>query len=103
MKKEIYKSLTPGQIVQIARHPNRPTTLSLAQMMCEEFTELKGDRAFRDDPSIVGGIGKLGSYRVMIIGHQKGADTKKRLNETLACHILRISKSLTVNAHGRTI
>ncbi len=79
MKKEIYKSLTPGQIVQIARHPNRPTTLSLAQMMCEEFTELKGDRAFRDDPSIVGGIGKLGSYRVMIIGHQKGADTKEKI------------------------
>jgi acetyl-CoA carboxylase carboxyl transferase subunit alpha len=79
MKKEIYKSLTPSQIIQIARHPNRPTTLSLAQLMCEEFTELKGDRTFRDDPSIVGGIAKLGPYRIMIIGHQKGADTKEKI------------------------
>lgn len=79
MKKEIYESLTPAQIIQIARHPNRPNTLSLASLICEEFTELKGDRSFRDDPSIVGGIGKLGSYRVMIIGHQKGADTKEKI------------------------
>lgn len=79
LKKDIYKSLTPGQIIQIARHPNRPNTLSLAQLICDEFTELKGDRAFRDDPSIVGGIGKCGAYRVMIIGHQKGADTKEKI------------------------
>ena len=79
MKKEIYESLTPTQIIQIARHPNRPNTLSLANLICEEFTELKGDRAFRDDPSIVGGIGKLGSFRVMLIGHQKGADTKEKI------------------------
>ncbi|MEK9728019.1 MAG: acetyl-CoA carboxylase carboxyltransferase subunit alpha [Candidatus Margulisiibacteriota bacterium] len=79
MKQEIYNSLTPGQVIQIARHPNRPNTLSLSQMICEEFTELKGDRSFRDDPSIVGGIGKLGPYRVMIIGHQKGADTKEKI------------------------
>ncbi|MGA0242273.1 MAG: acetyl-CoA carboxylase carboxyltransferase subunit alpha [Candidatus Marinamargulisbacteria bacterium] len=79
MKQEIYRSLTPAQIIQIARHPNRPTTLALANMLCEDFTELKGDRAFRDDPSIVGGIGKLGRYRVMLIGHQKGADTKEKI------------------------
>jgi acetyl-CoA carboxylase carboxyl transferase subunit alpha len=79
MKQDIYKSLTPSQIIQIARHPNRPTSLSLAKLMCEEFTELKGDRTFRDDPSIIGGIGKLGPYRVMIIGHQKGADTKEKI------------------------
>lgn len=79
MKTEIYQSLTPAQIIQIARHPNRPNTLSLAQMLCDEFNELKGDRSFRDDPSIVGGIGKLGQFRVMIIGHQKGADTKEKI------------------------
>ena len=87
MKKDIYKSLTPAQIIQIARHPNRPNTLSLSKLICEEFTELKGDRSFRDDPSIVGGIGKCGPYRVMIIGHQKGTDTKEKLNEILACPI----------------
>ena len=79
MKKEIYLSLTPSQIIQIARHPNSPTTLNLAKLICTEFTELKGDRCFRDDPSIVGGIGKLDQYRVMIIGHQKGADTKEKI------------------------
>ena len=79
MKKEIYLSLTPTQVIQIARHPNRPNTLSLAHLMCSEFTELKGDRTYRDDPSIVGGIGKLDEFRVMIIGHQKGADTKEKI------------------------
>ena len=79
MKKEIYDSLTPSQIIQIARHPNRPTTLSLCNLICSEFTELKGDRSFRDDPSIVGGVGKLEEFRVMIIGHQKGADTKEKI------------------------
>ena len=79
MKEDIYSSLTPAQIIQIARHPNRPNTLSLAQLLCEEFTELKGDRCFRDDPSIVGGVGKLGPHRVMMIGHQKGADTKEKI------------------------
>ncbi|MGC6367784.1 MAG: acetyl-CoA carboxylase carboxyltransferase subunit alpha [Candidatus Marinamargulisbacteria bacterium] len=79
MKTEIYASLTPAQIIQIARHPNRPNTLSLARMLCDDFNELKGDRSFRDDPSIVGGIGKLGPFRAMIIGHQKGADTKEKI------------------------
>ena len=79
LKTQIYNSLTPSQIIQIARHPNRPTTLSLAKLMCQEFTELKGDRAFRDDPSIAAGIGKLGQHRVMVIGHQKGADTKEKI------------------------
>ena len=79
MKKQIYQSLTPSQIIQIARHPNRPTTLGLSQLLCSDFIELKGDRTFRDDPSIVGGIGTLGMYRVMLIGHQKGADTKEKI------------------------
>ncbi len=79
MKQDIYSSLTPAQTIQIARHPNRPNTLSLAQLICDGFTELKGDRCFRDDPSIVGGVGKLGPNRVMIIGHQKGATTKEKI------------------------
>ena len=79
LKSQIYASLTPSQIIQIARHPNRPSTLSLGQLMLDEFTELKGDRTYRDDPSIVGGIGKLGPHRVMLIGHQKGNDTKENI------------------------
>ena len=79
MKEEIYRSLTPAQTIQIARHPNRPNTLSLAQLICDGFTELRGDRCFRDDPSIVGGVGLLGSYRTMIIGHQKGSNTKEKI------------------------
>ena len=79
MKEDIYNSLTPAQTIQIARHPNRPNTLSLSQLIFEEFTELKGDRCFRDDPSIVGGIGKLDHHRIMVIGHQKGATTKEKI------------------------
>jgi acetyl-CoA carboxylase carboxyl transferase subunit alpha len=79
LKAQIYASLTPGQIIQIARHPNRPNTLALANLLCSDFVELKGDRCFRDDPSIVGGVGTLGQYRVMIIGHQKGSDTKEKI------------------------
>lgn len=79
MKASIYASLTPHQILQIARHPNRPTTLALAQLLCNNFIELKGDRSFRDDPSIVGGMGQLGPYRAMLIGHQKGNDTKENI------------------------
>lgn len=79
MKRQIYDSLTPSQVIQIARHPNRPNTLALAEMMTSGFIELKGDRAFRDDPSIVGGIGQLGSHRIVILGHQKGSDTKEKV------------------------
>jgi len=76
LKKDIYSNLGPHQIIQISRHPNRPDSLSLAKLIFDEFIELHGDRQFRDDPSIVGGLAKLGSQRVMVIGHQKGHDTK---------------------------
>ena len=79
IKKEIYANLTPFQIVQIARHPNRPDTNSLTQLICEKFTELHGDRNFGDDPAIVGGVGILDGMRVMVIGHQKGHDTKENI------------------------
>ena len=79
LKKDIFSDLTPHQIVQIARHPNRPDTTSLARLICDRFTPLAGDRLYRDDPSIVGGIGNLGSQRIMLIGHQKGHDTKENI------------------------
>ncbi|MBH38310.1 acetyl-CoA carboxylase carboxyl transferase subunit alpha [bacterium] len=79
LKKDIFSDLTPHQIVQIARHPNRPDTTSLARLICDRFTQLYGDRLYRDDPSIVGGIGMIGSQRIMLIGHQKGHDTKENI------------------------
>ena len=74
----IYGSLTPWQISQVARHPERPYSLDFIQSITEDFTELHGDRLFADDPAIVGGIGRFEGRSVMFIGHQKGRDLKER-------------------------
>jgi len=79
VKQEIYKDLTPPQIVQIARHPNRPDCLSLLRLMSDSFVPLHGDRQFRDDPSIVGGLAVIGGHKCVVIGHQKGHDTKENI------------------------
>lgn len=79
LKKEIFSNLTPKQILQIARHPNRPNTLGLCKLLFDDFVELHGDRCFRDDPSIIAGIAKIDSFSVVVIGHQKGATTKEKL------------------------
>jgi acetyl-CoA carboxylase carboxyl transferase subunit alpha len=79
LAKEIYENLTPWQRVQIARHPERPTTLDFIRHICSTFLELHGDRLFGDDPAIVGGVGKIEHYPVTIIGHQKGKDTKENI------------------------
>jgi len=78
LTKEIYSSLTPWQVTQIARHPQRPYTLDYAGEIFTEFTELHGDRAFADDASIVGGLARFNGQPCMLIGHQKGRDTKER-------------------------
>ncbi|MET0281753.1 MAG: acetyl-CoA carboxylase carboxyltransferase subunit alpha [Steroidobacteraceae bacterium] len=75
----IFAALTPWQITQLARHPLRPYTLDYIRMMCDEFTELHGDRMFGDDMAIVGGIARIDGRPLMIIGHQKGRDTKERV------------------------
>jgi acetyl-CoA carboxylase carboxyl transferase subunit alpha len=75
----IYTNLNRWQRVQLARHPNRPYTLDYIRLMVEGFIELHGDRCFRDDHAIVAGLGKLGSHSVVIVGHQKGRDTKEKL------------------------
>ncbi|MBX5435733.1 MAG: acetyl-CoA carboxylase carboxyltransferase subunit alpha [Alicyclobacillaceae bacterium] len=75
----IYAGLTPWQRVQIARHPQRPTALDYIHGICSEFIELHGDRNFRDDPSVVGGIGLVDGRPVTFIGHQKGRDTKENI------------------------
>jgi len=79
LKKDIYANLTPNQVVQIARHPNRPDSTSLIQLISQKYIPLHGDRLFRDDPSIVGGLCSINNYSVMFIGHQKGHDTKENV------------------------
>ena len=76
---EIFRNLTPWQVAQLARHPARPYTLDYIGVMCEEFHELAGDRAFADDAAIVGGLGRINGRNVVIIGHQKGRDTKSKI------------------------
>jgi acetyl-CoA carboxylase carboxyl transferase subunit alpha len=75
----IFASLTPWQVAQLARHPQRPYTLDYAQMIFEEFEELHGDRMYGDDKAIVGGLARFDGRPVMLIGHQKGRDTKERV------------------------
>jgi len=75
----IFANLTPWQITQLARHPHRPYTLDYVNSIFSEFNELHGDRMFSDDLAIVGGLGRLDDRAVMIIGHQKGRDTKERV------------------------
>src|SRR5437879_2678838 len=80
LREEIYKSLTPMQRVQVARHPKRPYTLDYVNTVFTDFVELHGDRLFRDDPALVGGWARLDGMTVMLIGHQKGRDTKEHLD-----------------------
>ncbi len=79
LKEELYKGLTRWQRVQLARHPDRPFTLDYINLMTENFIELHGDRHYGDDKAIVGGFAKLGDYKVMLIGQQKGRDTKSNV------------------------
>jgi len=76
---QIFRDLTPWQITQLARHPARPYTNDYIRIMCDEFQELAGDRAFSDDAAIVGGLGRIAGRSVVIIGHQKGRDTKSKI------------------------
>lgn len=79
MIKRIFANLTPWQISQMSRHPQRPYTLDYVSQIFTGFHELHGDRAYSDDPAIVGGLAHLDSRPVMVIGHQKGRDTKEKL------------------------
>jgi len=79
IKKNIYSNLTRWQKVQLARHPERPYTLDYIYTLTKDFVELHGDRHYRDDKAIIGGFAKIDEYKVMIIGTQKGRDTKSNL------------------------
>jgi acetyl-CoA carboxylase carboxyl transferase subunit alpha len=76
---EIFKALTPWQVSQLARHPQRPYTLDYLKLICDEFHELAGDRAYADDAAIVGGLARIDGKSVVVIGHQKGRDTKSKI------------------------
>ncbi|MEA5097922.1 MAG: acetyl-CoA carboxylase carboxyltransferase subunit alpha [Burkholderiaceae bacterium] len=78
LTKEIYSKLTPWQVSQIARHPQRPYTLDYVNEIFTDFHELHGDRHFADDKAIVGGLARFNGQACMVIGHQKGRDTKER-------------------------
>ncbi|MFM7049643.1 MAG: acetyl-CoA carboxylase carboxyltransferase subunit alpha [Polynucleobacter sp.] len=78
LTKEIYEGLTPWQVSQVARHPQRPYTLDYIQALFTDFHELHGDRVFADDQSIIGGLARFDGKPCMVIGHQKGRDTKER-------------------------
>jgi len=79
LTKEIYSRLSAWQIAQVARHPQRPYTLDYIQGLFSDFVELHGDRGFADDPAIVGGMARFNDHPVMVIGHQKGRDTKDKI------------------------
>src|SRR5258707_12982668 len=79
LTKEIYAKLTPWQVAQVARHPQRPYTLDYTAVPFSDFEELHGDRSFADDLSIVGGLARFNGQGVMVIGHQKGGTTKRRI------------------------
>jgi len=78
LTKDIYAKLTSWQISQVSRHPQRPYTLDYIGHLFTDFEELHGDRAYADDPAIVGGLARFNGQSVMVIGHQKGRDTKER-------------------------
>jgi acetyl-CoA carboxylase carboxyl transferase subunit alpha len=79
LQQSVYAGLTRWQKVQLARHPDRPYTLDYINMMMKDFVELHGDRNFRDDKAVVGGLARIEDFSVMVIGQQKGRDTKSNL------------------------
>ena len=85
LKKDTYGNLTAWQKVQLARHPQRPYTLDYINMIMSDFIELHGDRSFSDDKAMVSGFAKIDNRKVLMIGHQKGRDTKENLKRNFGC------------------
>src|ERR1035441_9041903 len=77
-QREIYSNLTVWQRIMVSRHPDRPYSLFYMEYICDQFIELFGDRSFKDDKAIVGGLGNIDGKTYMLIGHQKGNNTKMR-------------------------
>ncbi|HEZ3986751.1 TPA: acetyl-CoA carboxylase carboxyl transferase subunit alpha, partial [Neisseria meningitidis] len=79
LTKSIFSKLTPAQVSQVSRHPQRPYTLDYIDALFTDFEELHGDRHFADDHAIVGGLARFNGQSVMVVGHQKGRDTKEKI------------------------
>lgn len=79
LKREVFADLTAQQKVQLSRHPSRPYTLDYVRLLTEDFHELHGDRSFRDDPAIIGGMARFDKREVLVLGHQKGRNTKENV------------------------
>lgn len=84
-RREVYRNLTAWQRVKIARHPKRPFTLDYISLMLSEFRELRGDRLFGDDRALVAGLARIDGQKIMVMGHQKGRDTKENLLRNFGC------------------
>ncbi|MDD5166052.1 MAG: acetyl-CoA carboxylase carboxyltransferase subunit alpha [Candidatus Omnitrophica bacterium] len=85
LKKETYSNLTAWQKVQIARHPQRPYTLDYIGMIMSDFIEIHGDRSFADDKALICGFAKINNKKIIVMGHQKGRDTKENLKRNFGC------------------
>jgi acetyl-CoA carboxylase carboxyl transferase subunit alpha len=85
MRQDVYSKLSEWQRVQIARHPARPYTLDYIHLLFSDFVELHGDRLFADDFALIGGFATIDKYRVMVMGHQKGRDTKENIKRNFGC------------------
>jgi acetyl-CoA carboxylase carboxyl transferase subunit alpha len=80
LQKEVFAELTAQQKVQLARHPARPYMMDYVGLLCDDFVELHGDRSFRDDPAIIGGLAQFDEWEVLVLGHQKGRNTKDNMH-----------------------
>ena len=80
LQKEVFADLSPQQKVQLSRHPARPYMMDYVRLLMDDFVELHGDRSFRDDPAIVGGMARFDEYEVLLLGHMKGRNTKENLH-----------------------
>ena len=102
LTEKIYSNLSPWQNVQVARHPERPHFVDYFERITDEFDELHGDRHFSDDRAILGGIGKIGEYKVVIIGHEKGRSTEEKIKHNFgmsqpegyrkACRLMKLAE-----------
>src|SRR5256886_3524584 len=80
LQKEVFADLSAQQKVQLARHPARPYMMDYVGLLMDDFVELHGDRTFRDDPAIVGGLAQFDEWEVLVLGHQKGRNTKENMH-----------------------
>ena len=106
LTEKIYSNLSPWQNVQVARHPERPHFVDYIERITDEFDELHGDRHFSDDRAILGGIGKIGEYKVVIVGHEKGRSTEEKIKHNFgmsqpegyrkACRLMKLAERFSL-------